>query len=115
MLGIDTSNGSFSYGSNITQAVGLVKPGVNTLTLTGANTYTGGTQINAGILDINGDTARRCRNAAELYRQRHLQAGANAIAVDSGARSPSTAASRPRLIRRALRCRSPVRSTAKAA
>ena len=39
-LGIDTTNGNFTYGGSITQALTLTKLGANTLTLTGANTYT---------------------------------------------------------------------------
>ena len=34
-LGIDTTNGNFTYGSNITQPISLTKLGPNTLTLTG--------------------------------------------------------------------------------
>ncbi len=47
--------------SNTTAAtsgtVSLVKLGSGTLTLTGVNSYTGGTTITAGILDINADAA----------------------------------------------------------
>ena len=54
-LGIDTSDGDFVYGSNITNVtgvpLGLVKLGDNMLTLTGTNTYTGGTQVDAGTLE----------------------------------------------------------------
>ena len=49
-LGIDTTNGNFTYGGNLTQALGLTKLGANTLTLTGTNTYTGVTNVNAGTL-----------------------------------------------------------------
>jgi len=45
-LGIDTTNGDFTYGSNITQAMELTKLGANTLTLTGVpHSYTGGTTV----------------------------------------------------------------------
>ncbi|MEO5715170.1 MAG: autotransporter-associated beta strand repeat-containing protein [Luteolibacter sp.] len=67
-LGLDTTNGDFTYGNAITntladtQAIGLTKLGANTLTLTGANTYTGTTTVAAGILAVNGsalaDTAK---------------------------------------------------------
>ena len=50
-LGIDTSNGDFTYGNNIaSQPVGLAKFGNNVLTLTGTNAYTGGTTVTAGAL-----------------------------------------------------------------
>ena len=38
-FGIDTTNGNFTYGGNITQALGLIKLGANVLALTGTNTY----------------------------------------------------------------------------
>jgi len=56
-LGIDTSNGSFSYGSGITQALSLTKLGPNTLTLTAANTYTGLTTVSGGTLQLGDGTA----------------------------------------------------------
>jgi autotransporter-associated beta strand protein len=59
-LSIDTTNGNFDCTSNLTQELKLVKLGINTLTLTKANTYTGGTvigvvnQANAGALRLSG-------------------------------------------------------------
>lgn len=53
-LGIDTINGDFTYGTSISQAIGLAKLGGNTLTLTGASTYTGRTTVQAGTLLVNG-------------------------------------------------------------
>ena len=49
-LGIDTTDGAFTYGSNIAGNVGLAKLGVNTLALTGSNTYGGATAVNGGVL-----------------------------------------------------------------
>ncbi len=66
VLGIDTTNasgGNFTYGGVIGSfrtggnSVGLTKLGSNTLTLTAANTYTGGTTVNGGTLLVNGSTA----------------------------------------------------------
>ena len=51
-LGIDTSNGNFTYGSNITQAMGLAKLGANILILTGSSTYSGPTTISGGTLQL---------------------------------------------------------------
>ena len=53
-LGFDTTNGSGTYGSNITVTnFGLTKTGANTLTLTGTNTYTGTTTVSNGNLLVN--------------------------------------------------------------
>jgi len=50
-VGIDTSAGSWGNGSAFpASALGLNKLGANTLTLSGANTYSGGTVITAGTL-----------------------------------------------------------------
>jgi autotransporter-associated beta strand protein len=57
-LGLDTTNatGGFTYAGNITTAgLGLTKLGTGTLTLTGSNTYTSATTVNAGTLIITGN------------------------------------------------------------
>ena len=46
------SGGSATIGSVIAGTAGLTKAGLGTLILTGANTYTGGTTISAGTLQI---------------------------------------------------------------
>ena len=55
-LGLDTTDGPFTYGTAIADTVngplGLVKLGGNALTLTGENTYSGGTEIGAGTLIV---------------------------------------------------------------
>ena len=58
-LGIDTNAGDFTYNSNIahigagtgTNQGGINKLGANTLTLSGANTYSGDTEVSGGILE----------------------------------------------------------------
>jgi autotransporter-associated beta strand protein len=51
-INVDTAN-TFTYSSNITQTIGFVKLGGGELTLSGANTYTGTTQILGGVLNVS--------------------------------------------------------------
>jgi MYXO-CTERM domain-containing protein len=53
-LTVGSSSGSTTYSGVITSSSGgiLVKDGGSTLVLTGASTYSGGTQINAGTLSV---------------------------------------------------------------
>lgn len=61
-IGIDTTSatGGFTYDSGIANpngganALGLSKLGANTLVLSGANSYTGGTVLNGGTLQLSG-------------------------------------------------------------
>jgi fibronectin-binding autotransporter adhesin len=53
-LGVGGNNGTGSFTGVITGPITLAKVGAGTQTLTGANTYTGATNINAGTLLING-------------------------------------------------------------
>ncbi|XHR30501.1 MAG: autotransporter-associated beta strand repeat-containing protein [Chthoniobacteraceae bacterium] len=64
-LGLDTSNaagGKFTYSNTIantnggSNVIGLVKLGSNSLELTGANTYGGGTTVSGGTLVVNNAT-----------------------------------------------------------
>ena len=81
-LGIDTSNGDATYDGSISQGLTLVKLGAHTLTLTGTNTNSGGTQIRAGILCINADTA--LSNSPLVFAgSGTLQAGADGIAFNA--------------------------------
>ncbi len=56
-IGIDTSAGSFTYATSQSAGRGLVKTGDNTLTLSGVNTYGGGTIIRKGVLSIPATSA----------------------------------------------------------
>ena len=77
VLGIDTSNGNFTYGGSITQGLALSKLGANSLTLTGSNTsYSGATAVSGGSLqlgdgiggsDVSLATSGMTNNAAVLY------------------------------------------------
>ncbi len=74
-LGLNTSAGSQTYSSVLANtnaganALGLVKLGANTLTLSGNNTYTGATTVSAGTLAL--------ASAGAI-------GGASAVAVNSG-------------------------------
>ena len=57
ILALDTSGGDFEYDDLIGGDLGLVKLGVNRLTLPQANTYTGGTNLVAGGLMIGSNAS----------------------------------------------------------
>ena len=56
-MGIDTSAGDFTYAFSQDAARGLIKTGNNTLTLSGINTYSGGTTVRQGVLSIPATSA----------------------------------------------------------
>ncbi|HEY1379144.1 MAG TPA: autotransporter-associated beta strand repeat-containing protein [Gemmataceae bacterium] len=52
-LGFDVASGSPTFGGTIAGVLGVAKSNAGTLTLTGANTYTGPTAVNGGILSVS--------------------------------------------------------------
>jgi autotransporter-associated beta strand protein len=66
-VGIDTSRGDATYGTSRDGTRRLVKTGGNTLTLTGVNTYTGGTEVQAGVLSIPATSALPGWDTADAY------------------------------------------------
>ena len=82
-LGLDTTNtgGNYDFNAAITNSNGnlinLTKLGSNTLTLHGANTYTGVTTVSAGTLQF--------ANENSLYSNNHASWTAANLMVNSGA------------------------------
>ena len=73
ILGFDTTvagTGGFSYGNALVGNMGVAKFGSNALTLSGSNTYAGGTIVNAGTL-----VAATSTGVAQLCEYRHHAGG----------------------------------------
>ncbi len=107
-LGIDTTNGNSTYGGSITQAIGFTKLGVNTLTLTGKNTYSGATTIDGGILSLGssgalgggsivfgGGTLQFTANNTIDYSARFAASTASPISIDTNGQGVTFANSIP--------------------
>lgn len=93
-FGIDVTTGnSFTYGNNIgaTQAgKGFVKTGSGSLTLSGTNTYTGSTTINAGTLlvsagSVNSSSGITADGSTSKFRYDSSTALTRNVAVTAGA------------------------------
>lgn len=54
---VNAASGALTLGGVVSGSSGLTKSGSSTLTLSGANTYSGGTTLGAGTLNINHATA----------------------------------------------------------
>ncbi len=68
-VGLDTTGGNFTYATAQSAARGLTKLGANTLTLSGANTYSGGTLVSGGTLrgDSTSLQGAITNNAATIF------------------------------------------------
>jgi fibronectin-binding autotransporter adhesin len=51
---VDKASGSDTFSGQLTGGIGLTKAGAGTLFLSGSNSYSGGTLISAGALELNG-------------------------------------------------------------
>ena len=85
---IDTGTHTITYVGALTSSGGsLTKAGAGTLTLTGANTYTGGTTVNGGTLLIDGansgNAAVTVQNSGSLFGGTGTVSGA--VTVNGGA------------------------------
>ena len=65
-LGIDTTDGDFTYAGAIDGSQGLEKLGSGTLTLTGSNAYSGGTDIEGGTLQLGDGVANAGSVAGDI-------------------------------------------------
>lgn len=83
-VGIDTTQGSVTYATSQGGSRALVKLGPNALTLTGTNTYTGGTVVNEGTLIVASD-ANLGASSGGLF----LGAGTTLQITGSGVMAPT--------------------------
>jgi autotransporter-associated beta strand protein len=70
---IDTTGGNITLGGALTGSGNLIKAGAGTLLISAANTFTGTTTVNAGVLAVDGDSL----------------ADAGDLIIDGGAVAPS--------------------------
>jgi autotransporter-associated beta strand protein len=79
-LSIGADNTSTTFSGTINDGAGgisLTKIGTGTLTLTGANTYSGGTTINAGTLAVSSDANLGAASGGLTFNGGTLQSGAS--------------------------------------
>ena len=100
---VDTNSQNVTFASNLTSANGtFTKVGAGILTLTGANTYAGGTTVNGGVLQISNASGTSATGSgtvmvvagAALRGTGYIDAGANTITVN-GTLSPGSVTNSP--------------------
>lgn len=75
----DTNGSSSTYSGAVEGAGALTKVGANTLFLAGSNSYSGGTNINAGTINFNNNSA--LGSGAITFNGGTLQAGAENLSI----------------------------------
>ncbi len=85
VLGLDASNGNFTYASVITGGSGVTKQGVNSLTLNGNNTYTGPSTLLQGSLIVTSVSALGAASSALT-----LRSGTLGLATDTSVNAYNT-------------------------
>ncbi|MEO0474580.1 MAG: autotransporter domain-containing protein [Planctomycetota bacterium] len=81
------TNSNFAFGGTISETGGIIKQGAGTLTLTGAQTFTGATVVGAGTLIANGDldtSGVTVQNGATFNLESTLTSGTADVTVDDG-------------------------------
>ncbi len=87
-LGIDVASNSFTYGTALTGAIGFMKLGAGSLTLDGANTYSGGTAVRNGMLTL-GAASQLSASADLLLGDPFSTTGAGTLDLNGGSQTIS--------------------------
>ncbi len=91
---IDTNGQTVSLAANLTSSGGsLTKLGTGTLTLSGSNSYTGGTTVNAGTLTVSGSGTLGAATGSLSVNNTNTTGPGTAVVLNLSATSPTTVGS----------------------
>ncbi|WP_238250333.1 beta strand repeat-containing protein, partial [Methylobacterium persicinum] len=82
-LAVGTDNTSTEFSGGISGKGGLIKAGTGTLTVSGANTFTGGLAVTDGTVQLKGASALDKANVIRIEAGAILDLGTADVAVDS--------------------------------